>query len=205
MCGRYYINSNILKKIEQVEAVSGASGISGRETVQGSRRDIRPSETAPVLVKNGKSSGRGRQVHVEWMNWGFPRPEGKNLIINARAENAMEKSMFREKIRTNRCVIPAAGFYEWNSQKEKSEFCREEQDELFLAGFYGEFAGENRFVILTTEANPSVAPVHGRMPLILERDEAVSWIVDDSRTGEFLHKVPGALSRKQEYEQLTLF
>ena len=24
MCGRYYINSNILKKIEQVEAVSGA-------------------------------------------------------------------------------------------------------------------------------------------------------------------------------------
>ena len=102
-------------------------------------------------------------------------------------------------------MIPAAGFYEWNRQKEKSEFCREEQDELFLAGFYGEFAGENRFVILTTEANPSVAPVHGRMPLILERDEAVSWIVDDSRTGEFLHKVPGALSRKQEYEQLTLF
>lgn len=177
MCGRYYINSNILKKIEQVEAVSGISGISGRETVQGSRRDIRPSETAPVLVKNGKSPGRGRQVHIEWMNWGFPVPEGKKLIINARSESAMEKS----------------------------EFCREEQDELFLAGFYGEFAGENRFVILTTEANPSVAPVHGRMPLILERDEAVSWIIDDSRTGEFLHKVPGALSRKQEYEQLTLF
>ena len=202
MCGRYYINSNILKKIEQADAFSDASV---RAAAQEPRRDIRPSETAPVLVRSGNSSGRGRQIHIEWMRWGFPAPEGKNLIINARAETAMEKSMFREKIRTNRCVIPAAGFYEWNSQKEKSEFCREEQDELFLAGFYGEFAGENRFVILTTEANPSVAPVHGRMPLILERDEAVSWIVDDSRTGEFLHKVPGALSRKQEYEQLTLF
>ena len=112
----------------------------------------------------------------------------------------MEKGMFREKIHTKRCVIPATGFYEWNRQKEKCEFSRAEQEEMFLAGFYGAFAGENRFVILTTEANPSVAPVHGRMPLILEREEAVSWIVDDSRIGEFLQKVPGGLSRKQEYE-----
>ena len=77
--------------------------------------------------------------------------------------------------------------------------------DVFSPDFTGAFAGENRFVILTTEANPSVAPVHGRMPLILEREEAVSWIVDDSRIGEFLQKVPGGLSRKQEYEQLTLF
>ena len=70
----------------------------------------------------------------------------------------MEKGMFREKIHTKRCVIPATGFYEWNRQKEKCEFSRTEQEEMFLAGFYGAFAGENRFVILTTEANPSVAP-----------------------------------------------
>lgn len=202
MCGRYYINSNILKKIEQADAFSDASV---RAAAQEPRRDIRPSETAPVLVRSGNSSGRGRQIHIEWMRWGFPAPEGKNLIINARAESAMEKGMFREKIHTKRCVIPATGFYEWNRQKEKCEFSRAEQDEMFLAGFYGAFAGENRFVILTTEANPSVAPVHGRMPLILEREEAVSWIVDDSRIGEFLQKVPGGLSRKQEYEQLTLF
>lgn len=201
MCGRYYINSNILKKIEQADAFSDASGRAAQE----SRRDIRPSETAPVLVRSGNSSGRGRQIHIEWMRWGFPAPEGKNLIINARAESALEKGMFRERIWANRCVIPAAGFYEWNSRKEKCEFSRAEQDEMFLAGFYGAFAGENRFVILTTEANPSVAPVHGRMPLILEREEAVSWIVDDSCIGEFLQKVPGGLSRKQEYEQLTLF
>ena len=205
MCGRYYINSSILKKIEQEDAFYGASGVPVRGTPQGDRRDIRPSETAPVLVRSGNDSGRGRQVHIEWMRWGFPAPEGKNLIINARAESAMEKSMFRERIWANRCVIPAAGFYEWNSRKEKCEFSRAEQDEMFLAGFYGEFAGEKRFVILTTEANPSVVPVHGRMPLILERDEAVNWIVDDSRIGEFLQKVPAGLSRKQEYEQLTLF
>ena len=94
MCGRYYINSNILKKIEQADAFSDASGRAAQE----SRRDIRPSETAPVLVRSGNSSGRGRQIHIEWMRWGFPAPEGKNLIINARAESALEKGMFRERI-----------------------------------------------------------------------------------------------------------
>ena len=43
-------------------------------------------------------------------------------------------------------------------------------------------------------------PEQGEELLILEREEAVSWIVDDSRIGEFLQKVPGGLSRKQEYE-----
>lgn len=205
MCGRYYINSNILKKIEQVDDFSGNCGIAGGKTAERSRRDIRPSETAPVLVRNEKGSGRHGKLRFKWMRWGFPGTEGKSLIINARAESAAEKNMFRDKIRTNRCAIPAAGFYEWNRQKEKCEFRRAEQDEMFLAGFYGEFEGENRFVILTTEANLSVAPVHSRMPLILEREEVKCWILDDSLVRKFLCKVPGGLSRKQEYEQLTLF
>lgn len=205
MCGRYYINSVILKKIEQKEGFSGDSCISGGKTVERSRRDIYPSETAPVLVRNEKDSGRDRQVRFEWMRWGFPGTDGKTLIINARAESAVERSMFRYKIWTNRCAIPAAGFYEWNRQKEKCEFSGAEQDEIFLAGFYGEFEGENRFVILTTEANSSVAPVHSRMPLVLEREEVKCWILDDSLVREFLCKVPGGLLRKQEYEQLTLF
>ena len=139
------------------------------------------------------------------MRWGFPAGAGRNLIINARAESAMEKSMFRDRIRRNRCVIPAAGFYEWNRRKEKSEFFKENDEDMFLAGFYGEFGGERRFVILTTAANPSVAPVHSRMPLILERRDAESWICEDSRTEELLRRTPGLLEKKQEYEQLTLF
>ena len=51
MCGRYYINSNILKKIEQADAFSDASV---RAAAQEPRRDIRPSETAPVLGQERK-------------------------------------------------------------------------------------------------------------------------------------------------------
>lgn len=202
MCGRYYINSELLR-----EAGTDPGDRICRELDGMRKKEIRPSETAPVLtgasdVRNGENR---RYIRTELMEWGFPSGKGKHLIINARAESAMEKAMFRERIRRNRCVIPAAGFYEWNSRKEKSDFFRKNEENIFFAGFYGEFDGQRRFVILTTEANPSVAPVHSRMPLILEKKEAESWIFEEDRTAEFLKKTPVMLEKKQEYEQLTLF
>ena len=204
MCGRYYISSGLLRRIDADLPVRSCW-----ENEEARKRDVRPSETAPVLIAAAggreKNGSEKRHLQVEWMRWGFPAGAGRNLIINARAESAMEKSMFRDRIRRNRCVIPATGFYEWNRRKEKSEFFKENEEDMFLAGFYGEFDGERRFVILTTEANPSVAPVHSRMPLILERRDAESWICEESRIAEFLGRIPGLLEKKQEYEQLTLF
>ena len=62
-----------------------------------------------------------------------------------------------------------------------------------------------RFVILTTEANPSVAPVHNRMPLILEPEELKDWVLDDGATEYLLHKTPVLLEAHAEYEQMRLF
>ncbi len=61
------------------------------------------------------------------------------------------------------------------------------------------------FVILTTGANQSMKPVHDRMPLILERNEIVQWILNDERTEAILHKTPCLLERKSDYEQMSLF
>ena len=60
-------------------------------------------------------------------------------------------------------------------------------------------------MILTTEANPSVSPVHDRMPLILEESEVRDWILEDGLIEYYLAKKPGELRREQEYEQLSLF
>ena len=49
-----------------------------------------------------------------------------------------------------------------------------------MAGCYQIYNGQNRFVILTTQANASVAPVHERMPLLLERQELEDWIMEDA-------------------------
>ncbi len=64
---------------------------------------------------------------------------------------------------------------------------------------------EVRFVVLTTQANQSVSPVHERMPLILEAEEVENWICDSSRIQAFLQKAPLVLQRIQEYEQQSLF
>ena len=76
---------------------------------------------------------------------------------------------------------------------------------LFMAGCYDLYEDEERFVILTTEANPSVSPVHERMPLILEPRELRNWVLDDGAVEPLLQKTPVLLDAFTEYEQMSLF
>ena len=64
---------------------------------------------------------------------------------------------------------------------------------LFMAGIisiYKDAAGQeySAFVILTTSASESVAPIHDRMPVILGPDEKEPWIHDGGFTGYALHR-----------------
>lgn len=104
-----------------------------------------------------------------------------------------------------RCIIPARGFYEWNKQREKYQFERYDGKPVLMAGFYNLYQEKERFVILTTEANASVRPVHERMPLVLEESEVENWLLDDKAEKACLQKVPAALEHRAEYEQMTLF
>lgn len=139
------------------------------------------------------------------MHWGFPQYQKKGLLINARAETALERRTFCDSVRHRRCIIPAKHFYEWDSDKNKVTFFREDRPVLFMAGFYNRFQNEERFMILTTQANASVNPVHNRMPVVLDESELEDWVYDDKFTEYALHKIPPKLWRKQEYEQQSLF
>ena len=139
------------------------------------------------------------------MHWGFPQYQKKGLLINARAETALERKTFRESVLHRRCVIPARHFYEWDFDKNKVTFFREDRPVLFMAGFYNRFQDDERFIILTTQANASVSPVHNRMPLVLDEGELEDWVYDDKFTEYALHKTSPELWREQEYEQQSLF
>lgn len=106
-------------------------------------------------------------------------------VINAKSETVHFVPMFREGFRNGRVLIPATGFYEWkeiaDKKKEKYEF---EFDEPLFA-FAGisrdcEIKGETRNcgVILTTEANDVVRPIHAknRMPVILHEQDYEKWL-----------------------------
>ncbi len=197
MCGRYFVSDETAREIEKLthqidEKLRAEKG-----------RDIHPSDMAPVLVQKDKA------LSCAFLRWGFPasfRKEGgtrKQLLFNARSETALKRPAFRESVLKRRAVIPAAWFYEWSREKEKNIFRKKGEPVLFMAGCYNCFEDGEHFVILTTAANPSVAPVHDRMPLVLERGEVGEWISDDSRTESILHKTPCILER--EYEQMRLF
>lgn len=138
------------------------------------------------------------------MAWGFPSYQGKGLMINARAETANERPMFRESVKNRRCVVPAKHFYEWDREKNKVTFKSREGDALYMAGMFDHFQGEDRFVIITTEANESMRKVHDRMPLLLEESEVAGWLRNDKSTEEFLRKKPEELEKEQEFEQVKL-
>ena len=199
MCGRFFVVDETTDAIERLV----------REVKVGLKEeqrtgDIHPTERAAVISvgENGMIADRKR--------WGFPSFEKKKVLINARTETVLERKMFRESVLSRRIIIPAAGFYEWNSQKEKATFTArdahgESPSVLYMAGFYKRFEEEDRFVILTTKANGSMRDVHDRMPLILEENEVEEWLYDDNGFEQYLYKVPRALYKEMEYEQQRLF
>ena len=196
MCGRY-----ILREVTEQDVLRLAS-FSDEELHLNKYGDIHPSEGGLVLA----GSGGGLKAQV--MRWGFPAARPGQLIINARSETAAEKPAFSESVRRRRCVIPAAGFYEWDAGKRKVTYYLPERRTIYMAGVYRRFGEEERFVILTRAANESVSPVHDRMPVILAEGEIEDWIRRDDRAARIL-KAEGpyleAVRPEEEYRQLRLF
>ena len=192
MCGRYHIDEEMTEEIRRMVKIL-------ESRLNAGSRDIYPSMEAPVILKN-----EGEGLKAASMAWGFPGREKKQLLINARAETALERPSFSMAVSHRRCVIPARWFYERNPEKEKAEFSRTDGSLLYMAGFYDLFQDVPRFIILTTQANPSVRLIHHRMPLILEKEELEEWVWEDRSVEKFLKKIPGLLECRQEYRQEKL-
>jgi len=203
MCGIYHIgrelDSGVENLMKMVNRERNAGSMVLPQKLSFQERDVRPTDLAPVLW--GNEDG----VILRSVRWGLPGFQKGQVIFNARCETAMEKSTFRDGVQHGRIVIPAVSFYEWNKRKEKNTFTRTDGRILYMAGFCRGSGEEERFAILTTAANDSMQPVHDRMPLILEESEVGPWLYQEDWTESLLRKVPGALSRSAEYEQLSLF
>jgi len=194
MCGRYYIDDETSKEIEKIlQDLDKKNSEKNYKT-----GEIFPTDRVPILV------AQKDDIIPDLLAWGFPNLKSRGVIINARSETVFDRNMFQESLISRRCIIPANGFYEWNKNKEKIYFTQPNSDIIYMAGIYNVFNEENRFVILTTNANPSIVDVHDRMPLILQREQLHSWLFDNSQTQDFLKQVPTILERKAEFEQIQL-
>lgn len=195
MCSRYYFDNDTMNDILNIVVETDAS-LRGMQT----DRDIYPTDDAAVIIRNAAGG-----VKLSKIKWGYPGINGSGIIINARAESALDKKMFEGGIRHRRAVIPAGYFYEWNRSKEKNTFRRKDRDTVYMAGFYDLTDAGERFIVITTQANASMIKIHDRMPLILEKRQIKDWVLDDTAVNHFLRQTPVLLDRETEYEQQTLF
>ena len=193
MCGRYQFTAEqceeIIRIAKEIDDRYGAGAWSLGE--------IRPTNRAPVLVaKDG-------EVRPELQTWGYKLPD--SLVINARAETAMEKPMFRDSVAKNRCVVPSSGFFEWDKEKRKYHFRLPNEDALYMAGMFTIRNGVPYYCILTTTANESMREIHHRMPLVLKREQVTPWLEQPEATREFLAMIPPQLERTSADTQLRLW
>ena len=187
MCGRYLFSTQEYKEFRQIvrDAQRRSRG-QHNELNFPMAGDIAPTNEAPVLVASGD------KVVAEFQRWGIPGWRG-GLMINAKSETVCEKPMFRRSMAAQRCVVPAAGYYEWDAGKHKYFFQIPGQP-LYLAGIYDNVEGMNCFVILTTKPNATVQDIHDRMPLILGHDQVRPWLTNAQAALQLLTLVPPSLT-----------
>ena len=211
MCGRYFWTNDAEDALE--EAFPELVGQILQQAGSLRAGDYARARKAMALVggasgvaegsTGSESSSPRRVLAAKVFQWGFPGFDKGKLLINARAESVKDRPTFSRSFEQGRCVLPAAGFYEWDKSKEKVTFTVPDRPILYLAGIWRPYGPEKRFVILTREANASMAPVHDRMPLILTREEVAPWVGERAEAERLLVKELPMLKAERPYEQLT--
>jgi putative SOS response-associated peptidase YedK len=177
MCGRFtlYAKGEILAAEFGVPAPGEASP----------RYNIAPSQDV-AAVRASPVGGAREMARLRWglvPSWAKDPAIG-NRLINARSETVREKPSFRNAFRRRRCLIPASGFYEWrrNERGKQPFYVRMRDGRVFaFAGVWDRWESPEGGVIescaiLTTGANAVLAPIHDRMPVILERAQYERWL-----------------------------
>jgi putative SOS response-associated peptidase YedK len=182
MCGRY----SLAVSPEELEQVFEAP-VAGPLTLP--RWNIAPTQEAPVVTLSRSTAG-ALERRIVPLRWGLvPHWAGDPSVgtrhINARAETAETTPAFRDAFTRRRCLVPADGFYEWTARggRKLPWWIHHRRGGLLaFAGLRERWrpreGGEplRTFTILTTKPNATVAPLHDRMPVVLEPRDWATWL-----------------------------
>jgi len=204
MCGRYVRKSTRREIANWFAAADDAQGVEW-----GPSYNVAPQTFQPVVRLNRDTGQR----EIVLMRWGLIPYWSKDSkigysTINAKAETVATAPAFREALRRRRCLVPADAFYEWQKldPKHKQPFAiaLASREPYGLAGLWERWRDPQTsewletFSIITTDANPVVAPLHSRMPVIIERRDYARWLGADAQA-----QPPLDLLRPFPAEQMT--
>ena len=159
MCGRFMFDPTTNPELKKIQTLAATQGVAVKTG------EVFPNDLTALVID------QDQQIKVVAMAWGWPGFKAGQKLINARS------------------VYPTNGFFEWTVDKQKVYFKYPNSTQpVYIAGFYAYFDGQPRSILLTTAPNASVAPVHNRMPLLLQKRQISSWLKDSSWAQAFLRQ-----------------
>ena len=150
----------------------------------GARYNVAPTDEAFVVVQ------REERRAIASYRWGLvphwsTDATSAGRMFNARAETITASPAFREAFRRRRCLVPVDSFYEWKREgsiRQPYRVVRADGAPLALAGLWagwrepGSEIVRRTFTIVTSSPNGTIADLHDRMPVVLERDAWDRWL-----------------------------
>jgi len=187
MCGRFVV-ANVASELVGVLRVDLVG-----DDLPAPSYNVAPTDPVGIVLDSAKTEPPTRRL--ESARWGFVPSWSKDLsagarAINARAEEAEHKPMFRDALIKRRAVVPASGYYEWKQDGDRKVphyIHPEDGGPMLFAGLYSWWRNPtlgdddpNRwvlsFTILTRDAIGRLGSIHDRMPLFLDPDFADAWL-----------------------------
>jgi putative SOS response-associated peptidase YedK len=177
MCGRFAFYS-------PHEAVVRLFGVADFAPDIEPRWNIAPTTYIPTVRVLPDDPAR----RLAMLYWGLVPAWAKDRAIgaklnNARSETLREKPSFRNAYKRRRCLVLADGFYEWKKlgKKKQPMFIHPGNHRFFaFAGLWSRAKTESgelhSFTIITGPPNDLVAPIHDRMPVVLDRSAWSAWL-----------------------------
>lgn len=175
MCGRYLYDKNEQILADYYEEIA-SRGVDVTDLRDGT---VYPSNQVVTLGANPDG-----EIVPGITRWGFTGFKPNQLMINARVETVRDKKTFKGSFEGQRIVFPMSAFFEFTDDQEAYTFS-DSGHVIYVGGFYrihpdkktGQKQAES--IIITTEPDEVVSPIHDRMPLLIPRKDIAKWILDD--------------------------
>lgn len=206
MCGRYAAAKDAAALVEEFEV--DETLVAEALTAD---YNVAPTKPVPLVITRHSKGGDdeappSRQLVVA--RWGLvpswaKDPSIGSRMINARMETVADKPAYKRAFAARRCLLPAAGYYEWytptarasdesktkGGKPKKQPFFvhRRDGESLAMAGLYEWWLDKSRdrsdpaawlmtTTVITTSATDELGRIHDRMPVVVDRENWDTWL-----------------------------
>lgn len=135
--------------------------------------NIAPGAKTPIIFRDRQAELMEWGIEVQWK-----KGEAPKRLINARQETISTKRTFKQLFISQRCLVPATGFYEWKKiGKIRQPYYFHTSWPIFsFAGLFSNLSGKNQYCIITIDAYGPAAKIHSRLPVIFSPQEEKIWL-----------------------------